>query len=94
MPSLCMRRVFLDILSQQNKFEFCNLLRETQPVGSLAIYLKILRYSLLNDDDAIHQSYVNVIEMLESLSCYTLAFSYCKSLLNIQNQGFYLQFSG
>ena len=77
--------------STKISLNFANLLRETQPVRSLAIYLKILRYSLLNDDDAIHQSYVNVIEMLESLSCYTLAFSYCKSALEYkQNPGILL----
>lgn len=70
---------------------FANLLREINTTRSLSIYLDILRFSLINDSQDSHQAFVNVVEMLENIGCHSLAYSYCKSALEIsQNPGILL----
>ena len=64
---------------------YANLLRTSKPVKSVAIYMGLLKVSILQDKENIVSSFINIVEMLETLGCYRLAYAYAKYGLRFEN---------
>jgi len=63
---------------------YANLLRANFPVKSLGLYLKIIRLSYAAGEYNDPKIFINVIEVLENLKCYSLAYSFCKLSIDLQ----------